>query len=262
MSGHPTHEEDFDLYALGVTEGEERREVEAHIAACPACAQRLAEAKGRVAMLALAAPPVAPAANAKQRLMSRVHADAQKATTPDVGAATLAERKFSRWWTAILVPAFAVLAMGTFVLWRQNEQLDRQLDQLRQTASQEQARLAESTRLADLLSSKDTVTVALTQQPGMPKGTALVMYNMGMHTLMYDGELDAAPAGKSYQLWIVPTQGNPISAGVFQAMPGQANHWLMDIPQGVVPKAFAVTIEPAGGMPQPTGPKVLVAAAS
>jgi len=34
------------------------------------------------------------------------------------------------------------------------------------------------------------------------------------------------------------------------------------LPQGVEPKAFAVTIEPSGGMPQPTGPKVLVGAAS
>jgi anti-sigma-K factor RskA len=36
----------------------------------------------------------------------------------------------------------------------------------------------------------------------------------------------------------------------------------MKIPPGVLPKAFAVTLEPAGGKPQPTGPKVLVGAAS
>jgi anti-sigma-K factor RskA len=260
MNEHPTQEEDFELYALGVMEGEERCEIQAHIAACPECAQRLAEAKGRVALLALAAPPVAPPANAKQRLMARVNMDAQKASY--AGAATVAGRKFSRWWAAVLVPAFAVLAIGTAVLWRQNELLDRQLALLRQTATEEQARLAESTKLVDLMGSKDTVTVALTEQPGMPKGAALVMYNMNMHKLMYDGELDAAPVGKSYQLWVVPIEGNPISAGVFQAVPGQTNHWMMDMPQGVVPKAFAVTLEPAGGMPQPTGPKVLIGAAS
>jgi anti-sigma-K factor RskA len=30
---------------------------------------------------------------------------------------------------------------------------------------------------------------------------------------------------------------------------------------GLVAKAFAVTLEPQGGMPQPTGPKVLVGVA-
>jgi anti-sigma-K factor RskA len=96
----------------------------------------------------------------------------------------------------------------------------------------------------------------------MPKGTAHVMYNMKMEMLIYDGQLEPAPEGKSYQLWVVPAQGNPISAGVFQPVAGQTDNLLMDMPQGVVPKAFAVTIEPAGGMPQPTGPKVLVGAAT
>ena len=96
----------------------------------------------------------------------------------------------------------------------------------------------------------------------MPKGAAHVMYNMKTKTLMYDGQLEAAPAGKSYELWVVPANGAPISAGVFTPVPGQTDHWMMDMPEGLVPKAFAVTIEPAGGMPQPTGPKVLIGAAS
>jgi anti-sigma-K factor RskA len=33
---------------------------------------------------------------------------------------------------------------------------------------------------------------------------------------------------------------------------------MVKLPQGMAAKAFAVTLEPAGGMPQPTGPMVLV----
>jgi anti-sigma-K factor RskA len=33
---------------------------------------------------------------------------------------------------------------------------------------------------------------------------------------------------------------------------------MMKLPAGVTAKAFAVSLEPAGGMPQPTGPMVLV----
>jgi anti-sigma-K factor RskA len=261
MSAHPTNESDFDLYALGALEGAELREVENHVAGCGDCAPKLAQARGRLAMLALVAPQVAPSAAAKSRLMARVDANAAAAagsvrrSLPDPG-------RLSRWWATILMPAAAALAVATLVLWQQNDRLDQQLAALRNAASKQQAQVAEATKLADLMGSSGTVTVSLAQQPGMPKGTAHVIYNMKMGMLMYDGQLEAAPSGKSYQLWVVPAQGNPISAGVFQPVSGQMDHWMMEMPQGLVPKAFAVTLEPAGGMPQPTGPKVLVGAAS
>jgi anti-sigma-K factor RskA len=108
------------------------------------------------------------------------------------------------------------------------------------------------------MESHDTVTVALAQQPGMPQGSAHVMYNAKMGMLMYEGEIAPAPAAKSYQLWLVPAVGKPISAGVFNPVTGRADHWMMKLPQGVEPKMFAVTLEPSGGMPQPTGPMVLI----
>lgn len=260
MNAHPTNESDFDLYALGALEGAELREFEGHVTGCGDCAQKLAQARGRVAMLALGAPQVAASAAAKSRLMAQVHADAAPARRVPEPAS---ERgRLSGWWATVLVPAAAALAIATFLLWQQNDRLDQQLAALRYAAAKQQAQVAEATKLADLIGSSDTVTVSLAQQPGMPKGAAHVMYNTKMGMLMYDGQLEAAPSGKSYQLWVVPAEGNPISAGVFQPVPGQMDHWMMAMPQGVVPKAFAVTIEPAGGMPQPTGPKVLVGAAS
>src|SRR6202041_942342 len=61
-----------------------------------------------------------------------------------------------------------------------------------------------------------------------------------------------------YQLWLVPMSGLPISAGVFNPKNGEMSHMMMKLPAGVTAKAFAVSLEPAGGMPQPTGPMVLV----
>jgi anti-sigma-K factor RskA len=52
-------------------------------------------------------------------------------------------------------------------------------------------------------------------------------------------------------------EGKPISAGVMDHG-GPINPWMMKLPQGMAAKAFAVTLEPEGGMPQPTGPMVLV----
>jgi anti-sigma-K factor RskA len=263
MSPHPSREEDFDLYALGALDADERDTFGEHVASCPECAAKLAEAKGRIALLAMAASSVAPSAGAKQRLMARIHAEADAAASAQrVAPSEEPTEVRTRWWAAILVPALGALAIGTIVLWMQNERLNQDLAGMQNSIALQQKEVDKATKMVDLIGSSDTVKVNLAAQPGMPKGAALVMYNMKTKTLMYDGELEAPPAGKSYQLWVVPTNGAPISAGVFQPVPGQTDHWMMDMPEGLVPKAFAVTIEPAGGMPQPTGPKVLIGAAS
>jgi anti-sigma-K factor RskA len=262
-NGHPTREEDFDLYALGALEGDEEQAIETHVASCPDCSRRLAEARGRIAMLALIAPPVAPSTNVKARLMKQVRDTAPSA--PPSRAAREPERAggfFGQWWTAVLVPVGIALAITAIVLWTQNRRLDQQLAALRVDMEQQQQQLELARQVADLITARDTMVVPLAPQPGMPRGTAHVMYNQKMGMLMYEGELEPAPSNKSYQLWLVPAQGNPISAGVFSPGNNKTNHFMMKLPEGVTPKAFAVTLEPAGGRPQPTGPKVLVGAAS
>jgi len=70
----------------------------------------------------------------------------------------------------------------------------------------------------------------------------------------------APQEGKDYQLWLIRGD-RKISAGLLPSdktgLPTLAriSH---DLLAGGVPDAFAITIEPAGGMPQPTGPIVLV----
>jgi anti-sigma-K factor RskA len=261
MTGHPTREEDFDLYALGALEGEEKQEIESHISACNDCARKLAQAQGRIAMLALAAPSVAPSAAVKQRLMSQIRAE--RTAVPNRADRQTATRDrsggmFGRWWTAVLVPVGAALAIATVFLWNENRQLSQQLGALHSTMQQEHQQLDQAREVADLLASSDTITVALAQQPGMPAGSAHVSYNPKTGVLMYDGALAPAPADKSYQLWLVPVNGKPISAGVFNPALGLPDHWMVGLPAGTAPKAFAVSLEPAGGVPQPTGPMVLV----
>jgi anti-sigma-K factor RskA len=277
MNGHPTREEDFDLYALGALEGDEKLAIESHISACADCARKLAEARGRISLLAFAAPQADPSPSVKERLMAQVHASrANKSATASAGAASFASAParapraaepagtgfFGRWWAAVLVPVGAALAIAAVALWHQNVQLDRQLADLHSTIQQQQAQLDEAHHLADLFESKDTITVALAPQPGIPPSSAHVMYNAKMGMLMYDGILNPTTADKSYELWLVPTTGDPINAGVFNPIEGKTNHWMMKLPPGISPKAFAVTLEPAGGMPHPTGPMVLVGAVS
>ncbi|HXU20159.1 MAG TPA: anti-sigma factor [Verrucomicrobiae bacterium] len=263
MSSHPTCDEDFDLYALGALEGTEKQALESHVAFCLGCAQKLADARGRIAILALATPAARAPVNVKERLLEQIRAARE-------GGAILTELKpqparrpgMSR-WTAILLPIAAVLAIAAFLLWNANRRLDIQLTALRASMQQEQRQLQDARDIASLITARDTITVQMApQQAAMPHGTAHVMYNAKMGMMMYDGQIPPAPAAKSYQLWLVPASGKPISCGVFNPVEGQPDHWMTKLPKGIQPKSFAVTLEPSGGMPQPTGPKVLVGAPS
>jgi anti-sigma-K factor RskA len=261
MNGHPTRPEDFDLYALGVLEGEEKAAFEAHIPTCAVCAEKLAEARGRIALLAFAAPRVEPSPNVKERLMRQIHSAPQGARVPQ-RAPREPERTggfFGRWWpAALLVPVSALLILVSVRLWHENARLTGELGEERAELQKQQAQLDEARHVLALMEAKDTLTVALAPQPGMPKGAVRVMYNAKMGMAMCDGWVDPAPANKSYQLWLVPMDGKPISAGLIEYSNGPIKPWTVKLPPGVAAKAFAITLEPEGGMPQPTGPMVLV----
>ena len=70
------------------------------------------------------------------------------------------------------------------------------------------------------------------------------------------------PEDKTYELWVIPSSGAPIPAGLFRPdTAGSASVVLPTIPHGVQAKAFGVTIENAGGSATPTVPIVLSGAA-
>ena len=72
------------------------------------------------------------------------------------------------------------------------------------------------------------------------------------------GNLTPLPAGKQYELWVFE-KGKPVPAGVFDADPsGRALFESPDLSAIDQAQNFAVTVEPRGGVPAPTGPIVLV----
>jgi anti-sigma-K factor RskA len=260
MSGqNPNRPEDFDLYALGALDDAEKQDFESNLATRGDCARKIAEAQGRMALLAFAAPRVEPSPGVKERLMRRLHSTVEGSggSVPAASIPAPAEGIFGRWW-AVLLPLCGALVLATMLLWLHNVQLNRQLADLRKIMIDQQKQLEESHHMADLLAMRDTVVVPLWEQKTPNTVGARVVYNAREGMMMCDGMLPPAPADKSYQLWLVPMNGAPISAGVFNPKSGQMSHMMMKLPAGVTPKEFAVSLEPAGGMPQPTGPMVLV----
>src|SRR5580700_3834869 len=262
-NGHPTREEDFDLYVLGTLEGDEKQAIESHLAGCADCAGKLAAARGRVAAISFAAPRVEASAAVKDRLLRQVRAESQAPSRASASAREFVPPEpprgpAGRWLFAILAPACVALLIATVILWRENDRLTKQLAVLGASVDKTQKQLADAEEMLHLYTSKDTIKVALAPKPGMVKGDGEVMYNEKMGLLMYDGWIAPSPDDKSYQLWVVPMDGKPISAGVFNPATSDTAHWMARVPEGIAPKMFAITLEPAGGMPQPTGPMVLV----
>jgi anti-sigma-K factor RskA len=63
--------------------------------------------------------------------------------------------------------------------------------------------------------------------------------------------------GTTYQLWAI--QDKPVSIGTFHMGAGETAHLLArKVPSFADAKTFAVSLEPSGGRPQPTGPIYLL----
>jgi anti-sigma-K factor RskA len=256
---HPYREEDFELYALGVLEGDELRGIETHIGSCSGCAQKIAEARGRVALLAFSAEPAEPSLEVRQRLMARIRAEANPARAT---SAVRTERDPSSFWNfawGILALALAIFAI---YLWNSNKILQQELDR-QEAAMKTQVALTEKYHaISALFTSPQTVTVNLAAKSPNATEPGRVLFNAQQGALVYVGTLPQLAADKSYELWVIPQTGNPIPAGVFSASPnGEAKVVLPNIPAGISPKAFAVTIEPAGGGAAPAGPFAQVGSA-
>lgn len=251
-------DEDLELHALGALPEAEAATVRAHAAGCARCERQLAEARGLVAALAFAVPQELPSSAAKEALFLRIAAD----HTAQPQRHEVREVKTSaRWWNWILLPASAALAVMCFALWQQNRQLSNDLGQTRRAVANLENERLRVKGLVNVLASPETITVKLQGSTEEGPATGVVRYNRHLGVVAYKTELPSPPKDKVYQMWLVPQNGAPISAGVFrQGSPGDDIVWTAQIPANTEPKAFAVTLEPAGGVPQPTGPKVLVGA--
>ena len=109
-----------------------------------------------------------------------------------------------------------------------------------------------SSRDQDLavLRNPDMVQVVLKPVPNAPAALAAVYWDPASKAVYLDaGRMPRPPAGQQYQLWALD-QGKPVDAGVFNA--GSEATGLQSMKAITSAQAFAVTLEPAGGRPEPT----------
>lgn len=221
----------YELYALGLLEDDEKREVEAHLGRnCAVCQKYLKDALGVNALMLSQVQEVVPPSRLRRRVMSSVGQ----------------ERAVWGWVAALAAACAVILALWMSLAKRTT---DRELAGARVTLQQT---LAERDRLEQafaFLNQPETKQATFGQGQQPPHGNFFLNPRMGV--LLLVSNLPALPAGKAYEMWLIPKGGAPRPAGLFQSGPqGSAIHIL---PGAVDPNVtLAVTVEPESGSPAPT----------
>ena len=256
MKTHEQFGDDLALYALGELAGVERNELEEHLHTCAACRRELQALRGDLGLLGLSSSGPQPPARSKERLMRAIAAEPRR--VPSSAPVELSRRSLWRAW----VPACAALALlfVTIVMWRSNRTMNNQLAELANQNQEQTVRLDRLNEELRLLKSPDAVHVSLNpmKSPRQPSGTAI--FSSSQKRMMFmASNLPPVPEGKAYELWIIPRQGAPMPAGMFKP-DEHGNAMMMDhpMPQGVIAKAFAITVEKEEGSDKPTSPIMLM----
>jgi hypothetical protein len=230
----------YELHALGVLEGEEKAEIDAHLArGCETCGKGLADARAMNAALLSLVPEKYPSARLKRRVMEGIGV------------------RHAGWgWTG----AFAAALMLIVALWLAVQERERtaQLAEARRTVLQVSGERDRLTQALQFLSDPQTVPASFGKGPAAPpRGYVFLHPQLGV--LLIASNLPPAGQGKAYEMWVIPKGGAPRPAGLFQSDGARAVHILngpLDVAAlGVV----AVTVEPEAGSPAPTSQPIIAA---
>ena len=243
------------LLAAGSLEPAERLSAEAHLgeAAHEGCFEELRRASETWDAVGRSVTPARPDPRVWQGIAARIEERPRAA----------AVRVWAGWAVAAAL-ALAVVglqgarlradrrAAGLAGAAAEREQCAKDLAQARGEAEVQREALA-------LLAMPATQIVALAPQAGAAI-TARALVNLSSRAAVLYAAGPPAPSGKDYELWVIRGD-RKLPAGLLRAQPSGAILARID-PSLLAerPDAFAVTVESAGGAPQPLGPIVLVGA--
>lgn len=255
--------------ALGALDPAERQACEAHLAepiAHDGCREALARALDTVALLAAAAPAERPGPGLWRSIEREIGAAA--------GARATSERRSLRrevlaWG---LAAAAAVVAVVLGLEWRLSERRVAEKDRaiaiaaaaerdkqicLRELATA-RVSLREKEAALSLIREPGTQLVQLAPQVDEPYHASAIVNPERGSAMVLTRALEPQE-DKDYQLWLIRGD-EKVSAGILHTDASGATvaRVAEEALAGGRPDAFAVTVEPRGGMPQPTGPIVLL----
>ncbi|MBV8729687.1 MAG: anti-sigma factor [Acidobacteriia bacterium] len=239
----------YEIYALGIAEEPERGEIQAHLARdCEVCMTEIGQARELISLLGCNSDLATPSAGLRRRILASVGLEQRRAS----------------WWTPVWgVAAVTSIAMAVFAasFFRGRERdLSEQLAAAREQIRTQTLDLTRLNEAFAILNGPDTAVSSFSQTGPQAPPKGKVFLNPDRGVLLLASNLPPAAAGKTYEMWLLPKRGMPQPAGLFQsASDGTALY----IRRGAVDlagtMAVAVTLENAGGAPQPTTQPLIVA---
>jgi len=251
MSTHDELRANAAGYVLGSLDAEERRTFESHLAECAECRAQVASLRPIAGVLATAVPQVTPRTELRDRVVSQAFGSmTTRLPSASKGGEARPERKRIHAgvpsWVALAAAVVIAIGAATYAV-----RVQRQMGAL-------QARFDQTQATAAVLAAPDLARIDLQGQPVAPDARARALWSRSRGLVFTAANLPPAPAGKAYQVWVVTAQ-MPISAGLLTTDGTGAGTQYYDTPSDIAaPVAVAVTLEPLGGVPSPTGEKYLV----
>ncbi len=280
--------------ALGILPAAEAERLMSIVRLNPRLQSELASLRGSAKALASAAPPVTMPADRKsamrERLLARAAGSASESaptrefSNPSAPALTLergaavapkpvAPRTSATAGPAMLqrvAPFLALAATALFVVsvFRLRDTMEERNDArvaLREATAATTAlseKLARSDSLVMAMSGASVRVVDLASTQNMSPGARMFWDRVANRWTLVTHDLAPVGSGRTYQLWLVTAKAEKISAGTFNTDAKgravvQATYALAEADLA----AIAITEEPEGGSPQPTG-TILVAGAA
>ena len=267
---HDSIRELLPSVALGAASPEERDIVRAHVASCAECREELASLELAAASLGVAAPerPLPDLAAVRARLLARVEGRGSRVESrvAEPPSRRVAESRPATRDPRLIWALAASVALFVCAALLANAIRGRKAAESRLVAARAEAQ-AEIARLSDSLAASAALVKSLTgpavevvslaaSGPKEPRGWMFWDQPAGRWTLV-TRDLPTLAPGRTYQLWVITTAGQKVSAGTFQPTNGRALvQATYELPRNAL-GAIAVTEEPAGGVPQPTGAIVI-----
>jgi anti-sigma-K factor RskA len=238
-------------YAVDALPPEEQQLFEEHLGECESCAQEVAELLATASELG-ASLGEAPPSSLRDAVLAEIDQTRQEPPPPsrveEDGVASLDEHRRRsqprRWWTHLVAPAAAVVAIAVVGLSLMVANLTDRLDQLEAASSQ----------VVDVLAAPDAQTLSI-EGPDDSLARVVVSQSRGEAVFLTDG-MPSTAEDETYELWLIDDDG-PSPAGLFDVDErGRATRVMTGDMANAA--AIAVTVEPAGGSPQPTSDPLMV----
>jgi anti-sigma factor RsiW len=236
-------------YAVDALDDRERGQFERHLAACPECADEVAELRLTANRLGTAISEDPPA-HLREQVLTRIHQVRQ-----DPPGLRLVRRRgpaSRRQWVTGLTSAAAAIALAlavTFGAIAAHTQA-----QLNSAQGQLAAAAVRYAPVGQVLGAPDVRSVSASGTAG---GNATVMVSRRLNKLVFLAfHMPAVATGKTYQAWAIGA-GNPRSMGLMTLNADDSTVPLV-LDSLTNTAKIAVTVEPSGGSRQPTSRLVML----